>query len=214
MMLILGLASLQTAQAQAVWQQNVEVRVPVERGSSISAFRDALIEEIREQSQGEDSEPIQVKRRSRPDAQMQQLGSIESELISEGWGGLSIANMLYISYEFTDGRNGYNERITSLNFVRQQDGDGPDVPVFYMETGDSQFFQNFLRREGVRGGGATSNIAHTQPFRDILLFGRLMRQQDDAVTTEVNGDPVNVENVASRTQQVVNEIVRISLSSR
>jgi hypothetical protein len=109
---LLSLTGLQTANAQAVWQQNIEIRVPVERGSEISAFRDALIEQIREQSESEDSEEITIKRRSR-DQDTQDLSSIESELISEGWGGLSIANTLYISYTFTEGRNGFREQITS-----------------------------------------------------------------------------------------------------
>ena len=208
---LLSLTGLQTANAQAVWQQNIEIRVPVERGSEISAFRDALIEQIREQSESENREEITIKRRSR-DQDTQDLSSIESELISEGWGGLSIANTLYISYTFTEGRNGFREQITSVNFLRQQDGDGPDVPVFYMDTEDSQFFSNFLRREGVQGMGG--NIAHQQPFRDILLFGRLMRQQNESIVTSVNGQAINADEVNRRTEQVVNQIIEISLASR
>jgi hypothetical protein len=209
---LLSLAGMQSVNAQAVWQQNIEIRVPVERGSAISAFRDALIEEIREQSESEDAQEFAIKRRSR-DQETQDLSSIESELISEGWGGLSIANTLYISYTFAEGRNGFREQITSINFLRQQDGEGPDVPVFYMDTEDSQFFSNFLRREGVQGGMG-GNIAHQQPFRDILLFGRLMRQQDQSIVTAVNGQAVNADEVTLRTRQVVDRIIEISLASR
>jgi hypothetical protein len=211
---LLSLTGLQSAQAQAVWKQTIEVKVPVERGSEISAFRDKLIEQIREQSEDEEGETIQVKRESGEDEEPQSLSSIESELISEGWGGLNIANTAYISYEFTDGRDGFNERITSVNFVRQRDGEGPDVPVFYIDTEGSQFFRTFLREEGVQGGGATGNIAHEQPFRDILLFGRLMRQRNGAITTSFNGEPINAQEVNRRTNEIVDRIVQVSLDSR
>lgn len=209
---LLGFAGTQSTNAQAVWQQNIEIRIPVERGGPISAFRDGLIEQIRDRSEGEETEELSIKRRSR-DQETQDLSSIESELISEGWGGLSIANTMFISYKFTQGRNGFREEITSINFVRQQDGGGPDVPVFYMDTEGSQFFNNFLSREGVQGGMG-GNIAHRQPFRDIMLFGRLMRQQEEAIVTAVNGQPVNAEEVTRRTQQVVSRIIEISLASR
>jgi hypothetical protein len=58
------------------------------------------------------------------------------------------------------------------------------------------------------------NIAHQQPFRDILLFGRLMRQQNESIVTSVNGQAINADEVNRRTEQVVNRIIEISLAAR
>ena len=98
--MLLGFTGMQSAGAQAVWQQNIEIRLPVERGGPISAFRDALIEQVRERSESEESEELTIKRESR-DQEGQELSSIESELISEGWGGLNIANTVFITYKVT-----------------------------------------------------------------------------------------------------------------
>ena len=180
------------------WLQTSQLSAPVQNDLPTRALLDTLIQTI------DRRDSLQVYRS--PDASEQlSLSDLRETLINEAGIGLTSANNVFIDYEFKIENRGFQERITSFNFVYRPGEGQEDIQMLYIET-DNPWVKNILRNKGTT---LRTNEAALKTFNDQLSFARL---QDDGQIVEIAGETVR-EGFETKKRQLVEKITRLTYES-
>jgi hypothetical protein len=174
------------------WLQTATVQTPVDEGTAAKAVLDTL--------QG-------MSRAPDSDEQMT-IPELSDELLNSGFAFRSVSH-LYIDYRFVIGNQGFQQKITGLEFISRPPGGGEDVPILYLNA-RKDWVKKFLQSKGTP---LESNLATLIPFSDQLAFARLARRGDDTVVTQKGGEIIRGDDQAlAAKKDLLNQVIRLTYS--
>lgn len=196
--LLLGFAtSPQEANAQR-WLQTAKLVSPIQSDGPVRPLLDTLVQ-VMERKDG-----VMVKRT--PDSNPMGLSELRDKLINESGVGLQSANNVFIDYKFEIKNRGFQETITSLQFIYRPTGEGEDIQMMYVDT-SKPWVKDVLRNKGTT---LTTNEAALETFSDQLAFARM---EQNGQIVEIANQTVR-EGFEAKKRQLVQKIRRLTYQSR
>ena len=182
------------------WLQTATVQTPVDEGTAAKAVLDTLQGMSR-------ADEVMVRRAPDSDEQMT-IPELSDELLNSGFAFRSVSH-LYIDYRFVIGNQGFQQKITGLEFISRPPGGGEDVPILYLNA-RKDWVKKFLQSKGTP---LESNLATLIPFSDQLAFARLARRGDDTVVTQKGGQIIRGDDQALIAKKdLLNQVIRLTYS--
>ena len=198
LLLLVGLLFLVPTDANAQrWLQTSQLLVPVEDGPT-RALLDTLVQVV------ERKDSVLIRRTADEKGGMG-ISQLRDKLINEQGIGLSSASHVFVDYRFEIRNRGFEESITSLQFVYRQGQGMEDIQMMYIDASKT-WIRDILRNKGT---SLRTNEAALKPFADQLAFAR-MHQKGKIV--EIAGETVR-EGFQRKKRQLVQKITRLTYES-
>lgn len=181
------------------WLQTSQLIVPIETQSPTRVLLDTLVQVIQR------SDTVHVQRTPNSSEELS-ISELRDQLISGPGLGLTSANNVFIDYRFEIENRGFEQSITSLQFVyRAPGGAEEDIQMLYVDA-TQPWVRNVLNNKGV---SLTTNEAALITFSDQLGFERMVQ---DGKIVEIAGQTVR-EGFETKKRKLVQKVQRLTYES-